>query len=277
MIGLIPASTDTDIVLGPHLQFVLNGIVNEAEARGYDLSLLTRTDQFHAGELLDAVIRSRIEGVIVVAPRLGTKVVQLLRGEGVPYVVIDGDPELCDRIFSTDNEASVALALRHLRGLGHRKVAHIAGPQDHYAARARKDAFFHEAERLGLEVRLEWLQVGTFDVASGRERMQRILDRRERPTAVFCANDEMAFGACRAIQASGRSVPRDISVMGFDDVPHGANFDPPLTTVRQSMGEISRAAAAALISLIEAGDPIVGRRFVGSLVTRKSVGPPVGE
>ena len=272
VIGVVPAATDTNILLGPHLQHVLNGIVNETEIHGYDLSLITRCDQSHPSDLLDALLGGRMDGVIVVAPRSNSRLIPLLRNEKLPMVVIDGDPEQCDNIFEIDNEASVLSAVRYIHSLGHRKIGYIAGPQELYAARIRKDAFFRGMSMLGIPLHTEWLQVGVFDVVSGEEAMTRILKNDELPTAVFCANDEMAFGALNAIHAHGLSVPQDISIMGFDDVPIASLTTPPLTTIKHPIDEIARAATAALIKYIEEGTPIVSQTFLGTLVERFSMG-----
>lgn len=270
VIAVVPAATDSNILLGPHLQHVLNGIVNETEVHGYDISLITRCDQSHPADLLDALLGGRTDGVIVVAPRSNSRLIPLLRNENLPMVVIDGDPDQCENIFVIDNVSSVRLAIRHLYDLGHRNIGHIAGPQDLYAARIRKDAFFHEMSALGISVRTEWLQVGNFEWASGEAAMTRILRNAEVPTAMFCGNDDMAFGAFRAIQAHGLRVPQDINVIGFDDVPFASVTTPSLTTIRQPVDEIARDATGALIAYIEQGVPIKSKTFPGHLVARMS-------
>lgn len=273
MIGVVPAATDTNILLGPHLQHVLNGIVNETEAHRYDLSLITRCDQSHPTDLLNALLGGKMDGVIVVAPRSHSRLLPLLREESLPMVVIDGDPEQCDNYFVIDNKHAVRMAIRHLFDLGHRNIGYIAGPQDLYAARIRKDAFFEVMQEFRLEVHFEWLQVGAFAYQSGIEGVKRILRNPNLPTAIFCANDETAFGAMDAIQHAGLRVPEDISVIGFDNVPLALHSHPPLTTISQPVDEIARAATAALLANIETGDPIHCRTFFGQLMIRDSTGP----
>jgi len=214
-----------------------------------------------------------MDGVILVAPRSNSRLLPLLQGEDLPMVVIDGDPDLCDNIFVIDNETSVKRAIRHLHSLGHRKIGHIAGPQDLFAARIRKDAFFKEMQELNLPIEFKWIQVGSFDVPTGEEAMSRILRSDELPTAIFCANDEMAFGAINVIRAKGLRIPADISIVGFDDVPLAAFANPSLTTIKQPVDEIARAAASALFAYIEDREPIRSLTFPGSLVQRKSSGP----
>jgi DNA-binding LacI/PurR family transcriptional regulator len=276
MIGVVPAATDTNILLGPHLQHVLNGIVNETEAHGYDLSLITRCDQSHPTDLLNALLGGKMDGVIVVAPRSNSRLLPLLREESLPMVVIDGDPEQCDNYFIIDNKQAVRIGIRHLADLGHRKIAYIAGPQELYAARIRKDAYFEVMKELGLEVHLEWLQVGMFAYNSGAEGFKRILRNPSLPTAIFCANDETAFGTMDAIKQAGLRVPEDISVLGFDDIPLAQYFHPSLTTIRQPVDEIARWATSALLSNIDDGTPLASRTFPTDLIVRQSTGPAHG-
>ncbi len=273
MIGVVPAATDTNILLGPHLQHVLNGIVNETEAHHYDLSLITRCDQSHPTDLLNALLGGKMDGVIVVAPRSNSRLLPLLREESLPMVVIDGDPEQCDNYFVIDNVQAVRIAIKHLYNLGHRKIGYIAGPQELYAARIRKDAFFAVMKAFQIDVQLEWLQVGEFAYHSGFEGVKRILRNANLPTAIFCANDETAFGAMDAIQDAGYRVPEDISIIGFDDVPLAPHSHPPLTTVKQPVDEIARAATLALLEHIDNGTPIQSRTFPAQLIVRKSTGP----
>ncbi|RYG34177.1 LacI family transcriptional regulator [bacterium] len=270
VIGIVPAAAETNIMLGPHLQHVLNGVANETEKQGYDISLITRCDQSNVASLIDVLMGGRLDGVIVVAPRTGSKLVSVLQREGLPLAVIDGDPEECAQIFMVDNASAVESAVRHLYDLGHRSIGHIAGDQRLYEGRARKDRFFEVTARLGMRVDLRWVQLGGFEFDGGRIGMKRILQGPTQPTAVFCGNDEMAFGALQAAQAMGLRVPEDISIVGFDDVPMASYATPALTTVRQPVDEIARAAAAALLAGIEHGTAVQGQTFPGELMQRRT-------
>lgn len=273
MIGVVPAATDTNILLGPHLQHVLNGIVNETESHRYDLSLITRCDQSHPADLLNALLGGKMDGVIVVAPRSNSRLLPLLREESLPMVVIDGDPEQCDNYFIIDNRQAVRAAMRHLVNFGHKNIGYIAGPQELYAARVRKDAFFEMMEELRLDVHLEWLQVGLFAFQSGVDGVNRMLRHGPPPTAIFCANDETAFGAMDTLKRAGYRVPENVSIVGFDDVPLAQHSVPPLTTIRQPVDEIARAATAALLNHIDEGAPLRSRTFPAELIVRQSTGP----
>jgi DNA-binding LacI/PurR family transcriptional regulator len=253
---------------------VLNGIVNQTEANHFDLSLITRCDQSHPVDLLDALIAGKMEGVVIVAPKSDSRLLPLLKEKSLPMVVIDGDPSQCDNNFVIHNFQAVKIAIAHLAELGHTRIGYIAGPQDHFAARARKDAFFEVMTAFGLPINLEWIQVGAFTFQSGVEGARRILRSETLPTAIFCANDEIAFGVMNALQEMGLNVPNDVSIVGFDNVPLAIHSHPPLTTVRHPVDEISQAAASALIRYIETGTRIGSMTFPGELILRKSTATP---
>ena len=151
----------------------------------------------------------------------------------------------------SDNEKGAKLAFRHLYELGHRKIAHVTGPEDNILTTIRRDSLNQERERLGLVFNPEWLIRGDFSVASGVEAGHRIFDMKERPTAVFCASDEVAFGLISALTSVGLDVPKDISVVGFDDISLADNFVPALTTIRQNRKLIGLRAAKKLSEILE--------------------------
>ena len=140
-----------------------------------------------------------------------------------------------------DNQAAAAAATRHLRDLGHRTIAHIGGPEGNVLTRQRLLGWREVAGREGGEP-----VFGDFTMASGAAALRRLLAR-GRPQAIVCANDEMAIGAIKALREAGLGVPRDVSVIGFDDISFAAFSDPPLTTIRQPRREFGHAAVAALL------------------------------
>lgn len=151
----------------------------------------------------------------------------------------------------SDNEKGAKLAFRHLYDLGHRKIAHVTGPENNVLTIIRRDSINHERERLGLPFNSEWIIRGDFSIESGVEAGHRILSMEERPTAVFCASDEVAFGLISALKSEGLDVPKDISVVGFDDISLSNNFVPALTTIRQNRKFIGLRAAKKLSAIIE--------------------------
>ncbi|MCP2636118.1 LacI family DNA-binding transcriptional regulator [Microbacterium sp. HD4P20] len=168
------------------------------------------------------------------------------------------------------SETGVTELVEHLAGLGHRRFLHIAGPPNWSSARGRQRAYEAAIARLGLTSTA--LLHGDWTAASG---YQALASRRDvmAATAVIAANDQMALGAMLALKESGRRIPEDVSVVGLDDIPEAAYFDPPLTTLRNDFDRTGREAVLALIARIE-GRPVPARSAQPPLlVTRRSSGP----
>ncbi|MBF9034414.1 substrate-binding domain-containing protein [Rhodobacterales bacterium HKCCE2091] len=180
----------------------------------------------------------------------------------------------------SDNPKGARLAVRHLHDLGHRRIAHVTGPEGNVLTAARREGMLAERERLDLPARPEWIIRGDFSLASGHEAAARIAGMMERPTAVFCASDMVAFGLISGLTERGIDVPGDISVIGFDDIDMSEYYVPALTTIRQDRREIGLRAARRMLGLLEhpgeiGDDPGVDMIDV-ELVARASTAPPKG-
>ncbi len=178
----------------------------------------------------------------------------------------------------SDNVAGARLAMQHLYDLGHRDIAHVTGPQDNVLTHERRQGMMEQRARLGLTMRDEWLIRGDFSLASGRAAAQRILAMEHRPTAVFCASDQVAFGLISTLSAAGLHVPRDLSVMGFDDIELSEYYVPALTTIRQYRRQLGARAAQLLLDRLtgkpSASDPSQVLTVDVELVVRDSTAPP---
>jgi DNA-binding LacI/PurR family transcriptional regulator len=172
------------------------------------------------------------------------------------------------------NWAGGLAATEHLLSLGHRRIAAIAGPEDFLCSRARIDGYRSALERAGIDFERELVRHGDFQHHGGFGPGGELLDLPGRPTAIFAGNDQQALGVYEAARQRGLRIPQDLSVVGFDDLPVARWVSPPLTTVRQPLAEMGRAAAEMLGGLIE-GVPLRSRRLELSteLITRESTGP----
>ncbi|WP_282027513.1 LacI family DNA-binding transcriptional regulator [Ruegeria faecimaris] len=179
-------------------------------------------------------------------------------------------------VISSDNAEGARLAIRHLHDLGHKKIAHVTGPDGNVLTTARRKGVVEERTRLGLPARPEWIIRGDFSLESGHEAARRILAMDERPTAVFCAADMVAFGLISGLVAGGLKVPGDISVVGFDDIEMSGSYVPALTTIRQDRHQLGRRAAEVLLSqLANTGKALPMKSALPvELVTRASSAPP---
>jgi LacI family transcriptional regulator len=181
--------------------------------------------------------------------------VQRLGRSSLPCVSVDVELEGEQTSWvSSDSTQGARLAVKHLRDLGHKRIAHIAGPQETTPGMERLRGFQRSMQSLGLSYFDELVAYGDYYYDSGREAMVRLLEADEPPTAVFAASDMMAMGAMRAIQAAGLTVPDDIAVVGFDDIQVAAVAHPPLTTIRQEKGDLGTLAAETLLRRIESGE-----------------------
>lgn len=190
----------------------------------------------------------------------------------VKVVVADSDAGDRYTVVDTDQAGGTRDAVNHLLGLGHRTVWHLAGPEGSYAAQRRTDAWRTALEDAGRVppplVRGDW------SAESGYRAGLHLAEQAE-CTAVFAANDQMALGLLRALHERGRRVPRDVSVVGFDDISEAGSFQPPLTTVHQDFGEVGRRCVAGVLHQMRQSGPEHGTTLVPTrLVLRESTAPP---
>jgi LacI family transcriptional regulator len=265
-------------LMHPFFQQVLVGLKHGAGERGYDL-LLFATDEPGNGfggthSYLRRAGHHGVDGVVVMGYEPGDPEMRKLVASGVPCITIDADPgePHCGYVMS-ENREGAAKAVRHLHDLGHERIATIAGPARTSPGAARLVGYREEMQRLGLEVRNEWVAEGDFYDETGYRATRQLLELAEPPTAVFAASDLMAAGALRAASELGVRVPDQLAVVGFDDIDVAGLIQPSLTTVRQEMHDIGEAAAEGLSQMIDDPDSEPVRRIVPTrLIVRSSCG-----
>ena len=217
----------------------------------------------------------RVAGIVVIAPTEAADAALAEIPTDVPVVTVDGDPERADATLVTvDQEAGARLATCRLLDAGHETVWHVSGPADWFDAAGRRRGWQRALEEAGAEVP----PVGSADwsAASGY-RVGLMLARMPEVTAIFAANDHLALGILRAMSERGRSVPGDVSVIGFDDVPEAAYYIPPLTTVRPDFDTVGTEALAVLLDRVHGVGAGATRRVITpTLIERDSVGAPAG-
>ncbi|MFJ8822345.1 LacI family DNA-binding transcriptional regulator [Streptomyces sp. NPDC102467] len=188
----------------------------------------------------------------------------------VKVVVADSDAGDRYAVVDTDQAGGTRDAVRHLLGLGHRTVWHLAGPSESYAAQRRTDAWRTALEEAGRVP--PQLVRGDWSAESGYRAGLRLAEQAD-CTAVFAANDQMALGLLRALDERGRRVPEDVSVIGFDDIPDSGSFLPPLTTVHQDFAEVGRRCVQSALRQVRESEAERGTTLVPTrLVVRESTG-----
>ena len=216
-----------------------------------------------------------VEGIVLIAANdEALDVARAQEAVGIPVVVVEGSLYQARWTVGVDQAAGAELATRHLLELGHTEIVHVAGPLAWTEARARLQGWQNAMHGAGL--RREPPREGDGTAASG-DRGRAALVRRTAVTAVFAANDQMALGLLRALWEAGRSVPRDVSVVGFDDIPEAEFLIPPLTTVRQDFTEVGHRAIEILRAALAEPDPDADapeRLVQPELVVRASTAAP---
>jgi DNA-binding LacI/PurR family transcriptional regulator len=255
----------------------LAAVERAAHAERYFVTIVS-LESLERAAVVEAIDRLRalsVEGILVIAPQLATsRALWDLPGD-VPVVAVEAGPEDGVAVVAVDQHEGARMATRHLLDLGHRTVAHIAGPATWMEAQQRLDGWRDAMDAAGASAPAPLR--GDWSPRSGYELGRRLFADRDL-TALFVANDQMALGVLRALHEMGREVPGDISVVGFDDIPEAEFFTPPLTTIRQDFGEMGRRAVGVLLEEIAAGGRAPVRSTVAAqLIERASTRPPRAE
>ncbi|MFC3831464.1 MULTISPECIES: LacI family DNA-binding transcriptional regulator [Deinococcus] len=268
LIGMIAHGTEH---YGPAQ--IAQNVERSARTHGYEVILAT-LNQFSSAEIAVAFRRLQqfgVDGVVMFTPYDAHALAPLLDTD-LPTIVLDAAMSAGDATVSIDQVAGGVLAAQHLTTLGHRRVLHIGGPAMWSDAAMRAAGYRQVMERHGLTP----LPVyeGDWTAISGYAATLAAVNSGLEFTAVMAANDQMALGAMRALRQLGRRVPHDVSVVGFDDVPEAAFFEPALTTVRQDFGLLGRRSLDELMRRMAHPErPARHLVFQPTLVERESTAP----
>jgi DNA-binding LacI/PurR family transcriptional regulator len=251
----------------------LFGIEGAARAAGYFVTLATlRTVNTTAmREALDYLITAAVDGIAVIAPV--DSAVHAVHGltSDVPLVMVEvSGPEEIPSVM-VDQVLGARLAVRHLIGLGHRNILHLSGPPRWSEAAARVRGWREELDAAGLSARR--VIEGDWSPQSGHDAAAEVLAHGD-ATAVFAGNDQMALGLIKALHERGLSVPADLSVVGFDDLPEAPFFIPPLTTIRQDFEAVGKRCMETLLALMRGEGAIAPVPVEPELIVRESAAPP---
>ncbi|MEZ4771090.1 MAG: LacI family DNA-binding transcriptional regulator [Caldilineales bacterium] len=251
MLGVITAGLT---YIGPSRS--LDGIASKAEAEGYSVLLneLPTFDTNDTRSILHGMLARQVDGVIWAVPEAGNNrewVLEQLPDLHVPIVFLTMHPQPGLPIAAIDSRAGGRLAVEHLLQQGFRHIGHVAGPLVWWEARERKAAWEETLRAAGMAVEDRMWTEGNWSSKSGELAAWRLLEQYPEMDAVFVANDQMALSMLSVARAKGRSVPRDLAVVGFDGLPESAYFSPPLTTVFQDLHELGCRAVQQLIGMID--------------------------
>lgn len=268
-------------ITNPFFPELVQEFENLAVGQGYEVMIgSTNYDAARTESLIRRMLQRNVDGVAVMTFGIEEELVQKLVDQGFPLVFVDAGPELPNvRVLKVNYGEGIREAVQHLAALGHRHIAFISGPLQMRTAAIRRDAFRKAMAELGLTVSEASIAEGKHTMESGKAAMEQLLTMENLPTAVLCSNDMTAIGVLHALDETTHQVPRDISVVGFDDI-HLAQFMlPPLTTVQMSCRDLAAAAVEALRAGIEANHAEAARRewpIQTRLVVRRSTNFPPG-
>ena len=277
--------TDTIVIMVPNIgnsvfSNVVEGIENVCAAN--DISVLiadTQKASMSPEKARSYFSRNRVDGIIILDGLMPLDVTNY--GTKIPTIVFAGEwnptadlPTVC-----IDDELGISLAVKHLFGLGHRKLGQVSGPLSNTPGKARFDGFNQTVNKLECGCEQQWLFEGDFSLESGAAAAQvwYELPKQERPTGVVCAADAMAFGFISGLDKLGIKVPRDVSVVGYDDLQVSQYFVPALTTVHQPRRALGILAAHTLLALIKKQDSGLPKPIEPWLVVRDSTASPMSK
>ncbi|MEO7118376.1 MAG: LacI family DNA-binding transcriptional regulator [Candidatus Limnocylindrales bacterium] len=267
----------TDIE-NPFFPELVRAIEDAARTHGHAILLCNADDDpEREADYLDLLVERRVDGVVIAASSLGSRHAEWLASPPLPVVLVNTTAEGVDLpAITSDNRGGGRAAIEYLFALGHSSVGMLVAsrnPDSLDRLAGARDAFVGAGRSPGCLV----VASGDPGVNGGERAMHELLDGTPGVSGVFAYNDLMAIGAMRAIRMSGRHVPRDVSVIGFDDVALAGFVDPALTTMAQSTAELGRWAFARLARLVVEGAPASGPEPVVllpvRLVVRGSTGP----
>lgn len=229
---------------------IIRGIQDSLERAGYT-AIFANSDNDTKRErvILEAMKARRIDGLILATAHVEDPLVAETAAEEIPLVLVNRTTE-SDTVSSVANDdaAGIALAVRHLESLGHRRIAHVAGPQTLSTGKRRREGFIEAIRECGRQPQPSLIEVGrAFSEEAGRRALEAILARSRAFTAVVAANDMLAIGCYDALEAAGIACPEEVSVTGFNDMPFVDKLRPALTTVRIPHYEMGETAARLLL------------------------------
>ncbi len=270
-IGVVPTEASINLAVTPYFQGLLNGILNTAEILEHDVLIYTRYDAERANEFVNTLLDGRADGLILLAPRIDSQAMEQLAGQ-IPFVVTSDERRNAAH-FGCDNSGGVRQAIDYLVQIGHRKIGHIAGDLRISDGQDRLVAFRSALAYHLLPAVESWILEGSFLCEGGYTAGMKLLKQPERPTAVFCANDDSALGLVRAAWECGVRVPQDLSIIGFDNSPISSAVAPAITTIGQPLDQIGAAAMSAVVQYVETQQRPESQTFHTELLIRASTAP----
>jgi DNA-binding LacI/PurR family transcriptional regulator len=272
-IALVVSESEERLFAEPFFAGVVRGVSAEIADTGFQLWLAMVNGSTDRRRVRRHLTAQHVDGVMLLSVHGNDPLPRQVEDSGLPTVLGGRPTGFTPRCYvDVDNHGGAVLAVDHLVARGRRRIATIAGPQDMLVGVARLEGYRQALRRADLLGEGDLVAYGEFTEVGGQAAMEELLDRDPHLDAVFVASDPMAFGAMRAIKRSGRRIPDDIAVVGFDGSPAAGNTEPPLTTVRQPVEAMGRHMARLLLARIDDRGPALRPTVIlaPDLVVRES-------
>jgi len=244
----------------PLIPELMRGVAEVIEQTPYELVLYSINNadlKKDRSEVINRVLATQLTaGLLAVYPGEASQDLTRLYKQGFPVVIIDDQRGQTTPWVGADNVTGAYIAVRHLIKLGHRRIAHIAGPDEYLVSHERYNGYRQALLEAGFIPDPDLVQKGDFMPPTGRSCASKLFELQadKRPTAIFAATDQMAYGVLAAAEEYGLSVPGDIALVGFDDDVPSAHVRPALTTIRQPNYELGQQGMKLLLSMLDAPD-----------------------
>lgn len=264
-------------LINPFFPELLQSFEEEAVARGYEVLVASTAYNLQRMEsCIDRMLERKVDGVAVMTFGMEGPLLSRFVDHGVPLVFMDQAPEgPCTFAIQVDYAAGIHQAVQHLAVLGHRRIGFISGPEQQVSVANRRRAVDRALHAIGLQRTAELLFAGDHTLESGEQGLAKFLALKSPPTAIVCSNDLSAIGVMHAAEALGVSIPRDLSLIGFDGIEIGAYMMPALTSVVMSRRAIAQQAVDLLWSSVE-GKPVRPATIGTHLLVRRTTDVPRG-
>lgn len=275
-IGLVIHQESSQALSNTFFPEVIKGIADVLEEEEFDLLLVTKSRQERRKDkVLDLLRGHKVDGILILTSKVQDPLLPALRKGGYPFVVLGRTDRVEDCSINNDNVEASFQAVQHLITLGHGQIGLITGSEEYTVSMDRRRGYEEALQKAGIRVEEDLMKQVDFTMEGSYSATLKLLSHNDPPTAIFAADDSMAAGVLRACSSRGFKVPKDISVVGFNDDPIALLMDPPLTTISIPTWELGQRAAAMLFSLIK-GDQINERQIIlpTQLCIRSSTSPP---
>ncbi|GLY73032.1 LacI family DNA-binding transcriptional regulator [Actinoallomurus iriomotensis] len=260
-------------IVNPFFAVLARAVEDEARRAGYTVVIGNADERPERQDhYVRTLLEQRVDGLLICPTAEVTPLIRDCAAAGGPLVFLDRTlPGLDVPSVRVDGTAAIGELIRHLHGLGHRRIAFISGPEPLSTGRERTRAYADAMRATGLRIREEYLEAGDFQAESGRAIAGRFLDLPEPPEVIFAGDNLMTLGALDEIRARGLRIPDDVALASFDDVGWFVHVDPPITAIAQPAEELGRRAVRALLERAE-GRPVEPVVLPARLVKRRSCG-----